>query len=419
VKAWSCTQGVYGMRTILANLLRIPAANIEVIFVEGSGCYGHNGGDPVTQDAALLSQAVGKPVRVLYSRADEMIAGEHYGYPMVSNEKVGLDASGQIIAWDYENITAQRGEGAAIGNNPGNNIPGYLAGFATTPVVPSTTPPANPTVFNNGNNTVPPYVSGSVNGVSFYTGTIASHRVLNRVVAGPMWTAWLRSPNRLQNTFAHESFMDEIAASLRADPIQYRLRHLSDPRLINVVNAVAQKANWQTRPSPKFAGPFSPAGFGRGFSCYLHQTANGYAAMVAEVLVNESTGEIKVMKVVTSIESGPVISPDGLSNQVEGQVIQGISRTLYEEVLFDRASSSITTKDWRTYWVLKFGDTIPEIVPILINNLNAPVAGSGEITISIVSSAIGNAIYDATGVRMRQVPFTPEAFLAAKKEQRG
>src|SRR5262245_4745073 len=299
VKAWSCTQSVYNMRTTLANLLRIPAANIEVVFVEGSGCYGHNGGDPVTQDAALLSQAVGKPVRVLYSRADEMIGGEHYGYPMVSNEKIGLDASGQIIAWDYENIRAQRGEGAAIGNNPGNNIPGFLAGFATGPVVPSTAPPNNPTVFNNGNNTVPPYVTGSVNGVSFYTGTVASQRVLNRVVAGPLWTAWLRSPNRLQNTFAHESFMDEIAASLRADPVQYRLRHLFDPRLIAAVNAVAQKANWDTRPSPKLHNPFERGGSGRGFSCYLHQTANGYAAMSAEVEVNERTGEIRVTKVIT------------------------------------------------------------------------------------------------------------------------
>jgi len=126
-----------------------------------------------------------------------------------------------------------------------------------------------------------------------------------------------------------------------------------------------------------------------------------------------------VKKVITSIDAGPVISPDGLINQMEGQVIQGISRTLYEEVLFDRASSSITTKDWKSYWVLKFGDTIPEIVSVLIDNRNAPVAGSGEVTISIVASAIGNAIYDATGVRMRQVPFTPEAFLAAKKEQKG
>jgi len=418
VKAWSCTQGVYNMRTILANLLRIPAANIEVVFVEGSGCYGHNGGDPVTQDAAMLSQAVGRPVRVLYTRADEMIGGEHYGYPMVSNEKIGIDANGQIIAWDYENIIAQRGEGAAIGSNPGNNIPGFLAGFATAQIIPSATPPNNPTNFNNGNNTVPPYVTGSVNGQSFYTGTVASQRVLNKVVAGPLWTAWLRSPNRLQNTFAHESVIDEIAASLGVDPIQYRLRHLVDPRLIACVNEVAQKANWETRPSPKRADPFSRPGAGRGFSCYLHQTANGYAAIAVDVVVNESTGEITVTKVVNSIDSGPVISPDGLTNQMEGQVIQGISRALYEEVRFDRASSSITTRDWRSYVTLQFGGTIPEIISILIDSRNAPVAGSGEITISIVASAIANAVYDATGVRMRQIPFTPEAFLAAKKQQR-
>jgi CO/xanthine dehydrogenase Mo-binding subunit len=417
VKAWSCTQGVYNMRTTLANILRIPQPNIEVVFVEGSGCYGHNGGDPVTQDAALLSQAVGRPVRVQYSRADEMIAGEHYGLPMVSNEKIGLDANGTIIAWDYENIVAQRG-GGAVGT-PGNNIPGFLAGFPTTQIVPSTAPPNNPAVFNNIDNPVPSYVTGSVNGVSFYTGTIASHRVLNRVVAGPLWTAWLRSPSRLQNSFAHESFMDEIAASLGVDPVQYRLRHLFDPRLINVVNAVAQRANWETRPSPKLQHPFDRAGSGRGFSCYLHQTNNGYCAMEAEVVVNESTGEIRVTKVVTAIDAGPAINPDGINNQVEGQVIQGISRAIHEEVLFDRASSSITTKDWRTYPTLQFGGAIPEIVSIVINNLNAPVAGVGEITISIVAAAIGNAVYDATGVRLRQVPFTPEAFLAAKKEQKG
>jgi CO/xanthine dehydrogenase Mo-binding subunit len=423
VKAWSCTQSVYNMRTTLANLLKIPQANIEVVFVEGSGCYGHNGGDPVTQDAALLSQAAGRPVRVIYSRADEMTGGEHYGYPMVSNEKIGLNASGQIIAWDYENIELQRGEGAV--GTPGNNIPGYLAGFPGTPFVASTTPPANPTAFNNGNNTVPPYVTGRVNNVDFYTGTVASHRVLNRVALGPLWTAWLRSPHRLQNTFAHECFMDEVAASLKVDPIQYRLRHLVDPRLIAAINAVAQKAKWDTRPSPKGGSSIYDAfhgnsgSTGRGFSSYLHQNANGYAAMAAEVTVNESTGEITVTKVTTSIDSGPVIHPDGLTNQMEGQVIQGISRTLYEEVLFDRASSSITTRDWRTYWVLKFGDKIPEIATILINSLNAPVAGSGEITITLVAAAIGNAIYDATGVRMRQVPFTPDAFLAAKKEQKG
>ncbi len=284
VKVWSATQGVYNMRTILSNLLQIPAANIEVAFVEGSGCYGHNGADPVTQDAALLSQAVGKPVRVQYSRSDEMINGEHYGHPMVSNEKIGLDANGTIIAWDYENTLMQRGEGAAIGSAPGNGIPGYLAGFPTAQVIPSTTPPNNPTAYNNGSNAVPSYVSGTVNGVSSGTGTIPSQRVLNRVVASPLWTAWLRSPDRLQHTFAHESFMDEIAASLQADPVQYRLRHLSDPRFINVVSTVAQKALWDTRPSPKADNPilrlFSGTRVvtGRGFSCVLYEGNDGYCA---------------------------------------------------------------------------------------------------------------------------------------------
>ncbi len=425
VKVWSATQGVYNMRTILSNLLQIPAANIEVAFVEGSGCYGHNGADPVTQDAALLSQAVGKPVRVQYSRSDEMINGEHYGHPMVSNEKIGLDANGTIIAWDYENTLMQRGEGAAIGSAPGNGIPGYLAGFPTAQVIPSTTPPNNPTAYNNGSNAVPSYVSGTVNGVSSGTGTIPSQRVLNRVVASPLWTAWLRSPDRLQHTFAHESFMDEIAASLQADPVQYRLRHLSDPRFINVVSTVAQKALWDTRPSPKADNPilrlFSGTRVvtGRGFSCVLYEGNDGYCATVAEVFVDEMTGVIKVTKVTAGIDTGPVINPNGLRNQMEGQVIQGISRTIYEEVKFDRASSSITSKDWVSYPVLKFGETIPEIVTILINNLNAPVTGAGETTITTIAAAIGNAIYDATGVRLRQIPFTPESFLAAKAAQKG
>jgi nicotinate dehydrogenase subunit B len=421
VRVWSATQGVYNMRSVLSNLLSIPQANIDVIFVDGSGCYGHNGADPVTHDAALLSQAVGRPVRVQYSRRDEMTGGEHYGHPMVSNEKVALDANGTIIAWDYENVLMQHGEGAAIGNLPGNGIPGALAGFPTAKVVPTTTPPPNPTSYNNFSNNVPSYVTGSINGVSFGTGVVASQRVLNRVVEAPLWTAWLRSPDRLQNTFAHESFMDEIAASLKADPIQYRLRHLADQRLINVINMVAQKARWDTRPSPAppFMRLFSPfnAAPGRGFSCVLYEGLDGYCAMVAEVSVDVDTGVITVTKVTAGIDTGPVINPDGLRNQMEGQVVQGISRTLVEEVLFDRASSTITSKDWVSYPVLKFGDVLPEIETVLINNLKVPPTGAGETTITIVAAAIGNAVYDATGVRMRQVPFTPANFLAAKAAQ--
>src|SRR5206468_9222895 len=153
----------------------------------------------------------------------------------------------------------------------------------------------------NGNNSVPSYVNGRVNNVDSGTGAIASQRVLNRVVASPLWTAWLRSPDRLQHTFAHESFMDEIAASLRADPVQYRLRHLSDQRFINVVNTVAQTARWDTRPSPKVGNPFNPRNTGvvtgRGFSCVLYEGNDGYCATVAEVIVDQETGVIKVTKV--------------------------------------------------------------------------------------------------------------------------
>jgi nicotinate dehydrogenase subunit B len=254
--------------------------------------------------------------------------------------------------------------------------------------------------------------------VSFGTGTVASQRVLNKIVASPLWTAWLRSPDRLQNTFAHECFMDEIAASLRADPVEYRLRHLSDARFINVIKTVAQKAQWVTRPSPRDLNASTQPGIGRGFSCVLYEGVDGYCATVAEVFVDQQTGIINVTKVTTGIDTGPVINPNGLRNQMEGQVIQGISRTLYEEVKFDRATSNITSKDWISYRVLKFGDLIPVIDTVLINNLSAPVTGAGETTITTVAAAIGNAIFDATGVRLRQIPFTAEDFLAAKAAQK-
>ena len=193
VKVWSATQSVYDVRTYLSTLLNMPVANIEVIQVEGSGCYGGNGADPVTFDAALLSKAVGKPVRLQYSRSDEMTAGEHYGHPMVSNQKVGLDANGNIIAWDYVSVLGAHGEGPLAGftfggaGGPGNFIPGALAGFPTSSVVLTTTP-ANPAggPFWNFGNSVPPYVTGSVNGVSLGTGTVASQRSLTRIVESPL-----------------------------------------------------------------------------------------------------------------------------------------------------------------------------------------------------------------------------------------
>ena len=421
VKVWSATQGVYATtRSVLSTLLGIPAPNIQVIFVEGSGCYGHNGADPVTYDAALLSQAVGKPVRLQYSRSDEMVAGEHYGHATVSNEKIGIDANGTIIAWDYEAIRAQRGEGAIFGT-PGNGIPGALAGFPTAKLVPTTSPAtATASSVLNGSNFIPPYVTSSFNGVSYGTGTIASQRVLTRVVYSPFWTAWLRSPDRLQNTFAHEGIMDEAAASVKADPVQYRLRHLADARLTNALTAVAQKALWDTRPSPKPGNARTGVVTGRGVACVLYEGNNGYCALVAEVSVDQDAGNISVTKVTTSLDTGPIINPNGLSNQMEGQVIQGISRALVEEVRFRNPAGGgfVTSRDWISYPVLRFGDILPEIDTVLINNLKASPTGAGETTITIIVAAIGNAIFDATGVRMRQVPFTPANFLAAKAAQK-
>jgi nicotinate dehydrogenase subunit B len=425
VKAWSATQSVYDVRTYLSTLLSIPAANIEVIQVEGSGCYGGNGADPVTFDAALLSRAVGKPVRLQYSRSDEMTGGEHYGHPMVSNEKVGLDANGTIIAWDYESVLMAHGEGPLAGftfggaPGPGNFIPGALAGFPTSKVVLTSTP-ANPapSLFWNFGNSVPSYSAGNINGVSLGTGTVASQRSLTRIVESPLWTSYLRSPDHIQNTWGHESFMDEIAASLKVDPVLYRLRHLVDPRLIGILNAVTQKALWDARPSPKAGNARTGVVSGRGVSGVLYSGFDGYCAVVAEVSVNQDTGVITVTKVTAGLDTGPVINPNGLQNQMEGQVIQGMSRTLVEEVKFDKAVGRVTSNDWDSYPVLEFGDALPEINTVLINNLKVPPTGAGETIITLIPSAIGNAVYDATGVRMRQLPLTPTNFLAAKAAQK-
>jgi CO/xanthine dehydrogenase Mo-binding subunit len=428
VQAWSPTQSVYDVRTYLSTLLGIPQANIEVIQVEGSGCYGGNGADPVTFDAALLSQAVGKPVRLQYTRRDEMTGGEHYGHAMVSKQKVGLDANGTIIAWDYETVLAVHGEGPLAGftfggaPGPGNFIPGALAGFPTATVVPTATP-ANPAAspFWNFGNSVPPYSTGNINGVSLGTGTVVSQRSLTRLIESPLWTSYLRSPDHIQNTWAHESFLDEIAASVKADPVLYRLRHLTDPRLINVINVVTQKAGWDTRPSPKPGNARTGVVTGRGMACVLYSGFDGYVALVAEVSVNQDTGAITVTKVTPGLDTGPVINPNGLRNQMEGQVIQGMSRALIEEVQFSNregAGGFVSSFDWYTYPVLRFGDTLPEIDTVLINNLKVAPTGAGETVITLVGSAIGNAVFDATGVRMRQIPLTPANFLAAKAAQK-
>jgi CO/xanthine dehydrogenase Mo-binding subunit len=218
-------------------MLGLKPESVRIVFRMGPGCYGVNGADTVSYDAALLSQAVGRPVRVQLSRQDEM-AWENYGPAYVIDQRVGLDANGTITCWDYEGWSLSRG-GRPGGNAPGNVVTGMLAGFQPAGVQPRSPAPQPMGDYDNGNNTVPSYTTGTIGAMSGGTGTVRSERVLSHVVESPFFTGPLRSPARLQNTFSHESFMDEIAASVKADPVEYRLRHLKDPRLREVLNAAA------------------------------------------------------------------------------------------------------------------------------------------------------------------------------------
>jgi CO/xanthine dehydrogenase Mo-binding subunit len=400
---YSPTQAVYPLRSTLAMLLGMPQENVHVIFKMGSGCYGINGADTVSYDAALLSQAVGKPVRIQLTRKDEM-AWENYGLAYVIDQRAAVDKDGSIVVWDHESWSPTLG-GRPGGNSPGNVVTGFLAGFQPAAFA-ARTPAPEPTNFGNGNNAVPSYMSGTVSGRSGGTGKIRSERVLIHDVQSPFFTGPLRSPSRLQNTFAHESFLDEIASQVKADPVEYRLRHLSDSRLMDVVKAAAKAANWDSRPSPRAVPRRNGVVSGRGISCVLYEGDNGYCAVVAEVDVNLDNGRIAVKRLVIANDVGPISNPDGLRNQLEGGALHGLSRTLNEEVTWD--DQKITSIDWRTYRPLPVGAEIPKIETVLINRPDARATGAGETAVTVVAGAIGNAVFDATGVRLRQVPFTPE-----------
>ena len=408
---WSATQAVYPLRDSAAMMLGLRPQNVHVVFRMASGCYGCNGADTVSYDAALLSQAVGRPVRVQLSRKDEM-AWENYGYAFVLDQRVGLDAAGNIVAWDHEAWSAVMG-GRPGGSNPGNVVTGMLAGFEPAAFV-ARSPAPDPTNFGNMSNAVPSYVTGCVGERCGGTGTVKSQRVLTHNVRSPFFTGPLRSPERLQNTFAHESFMDEIAASLKVDPVDYRLRHLADPRMIRVVEAAAKLSNWEKRSSPRPGNGRTGTVSGRGISCVLYEGNNGYCAAVAEVEVNQGTGAIVVKNLYIANDSGPISNPDGLNNQLEGGAIQGINRALLEEVTWD--NEKVTSIDWRTYRPLFLDAEVPVIRTQLIN-AEGRAMGAGETTVTVIPAAIANAVFDATGARLRQVPFTPErvrAVLAAR-----
>jgi nicotinate dehydrogenase subunit B len=406
---WSATQSAYPTRNTSAMLLGLKPESIRVIYVRGAGCYGINGADTVSYDAALLSQAVGKPVRVQLSRKDEM-AWENYGNAFAIDQRVALDASGNISVWDYEAWSAARG-GRPGYNTPGNVVTGVLVGSNPAPFAPRTPAPAPDTPLNNGSNTAPSYIAGRVRDSANGAGVIRSERVLSHRVLSPFFTGPLRAPERLQNTFAHECFMDEVATHVKADPVEYRLKHLSHARLSAAVRAAAKAANWERRPSPRPGRAGGGKVTGRGIACVCYEGDNGYVAMVADVTVDQNTGHIQVTRLVVAQDCGPISNPDGMRNQIEGGALQGISRALGEEVTWD--DRKITSVDWRSYHSLTLGIAPPAMEIVLLNQTDEEACGSGETSITVVAPAIGNAVFDATGVRLRQVPFTPERVLAA------
>jgi CO/xanthine dehydrogenase Mo-binding subunit len=376
---WTAFQAPHLLKDHLANLLMIPADNIRVINVEGAGCYGGNGHHLATADAAVMSQMVGRPVRVQWMRADEH-GWELKGPAMVQDLAGGVDASGNLVGYSHTTWTPPHyaqyyPAGELMGRWVGLPLPGAF----NLPVIPYDIP--NLSVFQYDQ----------------------AH------FADAIRTGWLRGPAQFQHTFALESFMDELAAASGQDPVQFRLKYMSDPRLIAALNAAAQGAGWDPRPSP---GPDAVSGAtmasGRGVA--VTNRDGTLVAEVAEVTVDRSTGDIHVNRFTVAHDCGLIINPKAVQAQVESNIIQATSRTLKEQVAFD--NSNVTSLDWRSYPILTFPE-VPQVNTILINRPDQPATGAGEGATCPVAAAISNAVFDATGVRLRSLPFRPDAVRAA------
>ncbi len=405
---WSATQSVYPTQHGIAALTGLPLDNIRVVFVRGAGCYGLNAADTVSYDATLLSQAVHRPVRVQLTRQDEFLS-ENYGAACVIDQRAAVDADNRIALWDVEAWMTTMG-GRPEYEKPGNVITGMLCGFA--PELVAARAAAEPTQeLRNRNNAVPSYLAGCIKGKCGGAGSVGSERVLTHEVKSPFFTGPLRSPLRLQNTFAHECFMDEVCAQVKADPVAYRLQHLRETRIADALKAAAKAARWEARPFPKASAESSLTVTGRGIACVAYEGDNGYAALVAEVEVNLATAVVQPRRFFIAHDCGPISNPAGVKNQIEGGILQGMSRAMGEEITWD--TRQVTSVDWESYHTLSLGMPVPTIECVLLDRPEAKAIGAGETAITLVAAAIGNAIFDATGVRVREVPFTPARVKAA------
>jgi len=381
---WTHSQGVYPLRHDMSKALGIEPERFTIIHSDGAGCYGHNGADDVAFDAVLLSRAVpGKPVRVQWMREDEFM-WEPYGPTMVVRLKASLDADGSIVEW-VEDIWSNS-HSTRPGAQKGVNL--IAAWHLAKPHEPS--PPRNPPLPGGGShrNAIPIY-------------EFPNQRVTNHLVKRmPLRVSALRALGATANVFAIESFMDELAAAAGADPVEFRLRHLKDPRARAVLEAVAAKAGWKK-------GEKGDGARGRGVGFARYKNGAAYVAAIVEV---EIGNEIGVKRAWVAIDAGLVINPDGLINQTEGGLIQTVSWVLKEAVQFDR--ERVLTQTWLDYPILNF-EEVPQVEVTVINRPDLPPLGAGEGTQGPTAAAVANAVFNAIGARLRDLPFTRDKVISA------
>ncbi len=381
---WTHSQGIYNLRTDLALAFGVPPQRITVEHAEGAGCYGHNGADDVAFDAALLARAAnGRPVRLQWSRADEL-AWSPFGAAMAIELQADLDAAGAIVGWRHE-----------LWSNGHTSRPGRAKSPALLAAWHRENPSerllaVNPPLANGGGadrNAVPPY--------EFAARRIVNHRLLDM----PLRTSALRSLGAFANVFAIESFLDEIAAEQGEDTVKLRLRYLSDPRAKAVIEAASARAGWR--------GWQRREGCGHGIGYARYKNSGAYCAVAAEV---EAGREIRVRRLVIAVDAGRVVNPDGVANQIEGGAVQAASWTLKEAVRFDR--TRVTSDAWETYPILRFS-AVPAVEVEILDRPEEASSGAGEAALGPTAAAIGNAVFDALGVRVRDLPITAERIVAA------
>ncbi len=381
---WCGTQNPFPMRRDLALLLDMPEDLIQVERLEAAGCYGRNCADDVTADAALLSRAVNAPVRVQLTR-DQEHAWEPKGAAQIMDVRGGLDLEGGPSAYDFE-----------------TRYPSNLAPTLSL-ILTGKVPPVSDVVQMGDRTAIPPYAYGNL-------------RVTVHDMPPIARASWFRGVSAMPNTFAHECYVDELAAAAGVDPIEYRLRYLHDPRAVDLVHALAERAKWVPHTTWGTLGGEGDLLYGRGFAyaVYVHGPFPGkaaaWAAWVADVAVNKKTGEIAVTKVTCAQDSGMMINPDGVRHQIHGNIIQSTSRVLKEKVEF--SSTAVESKEWGGYPLITFPE-VPAIDVLMVPRQDEPPLGVGESASVPSASAIANAVYDATGIRFRELPLTPELVLAA------